>query len=159
MLGLEFWVNDAKSPMRTRAENGRDEVQTQVGTGEFEVRFPKRRGEMALRMVAWTDRTIFAMEPGTKFDDIPFLRSGTGLADKGSGRMTLHLTPNAQNYYAKERVQQHSDDQEKVQFERAEERDDLKTDSIFVTAVMDLNDNDAVDAGEFEYFDIRLIRA
>jgi hypothetical protein len=46
-----------------------------------------------------------------------------------------------------------------VLFERVDERTDLKADSIFVTAVMDLNDNGVVDSGEFEYFDIRLIRS
>ena len=156
VLGLEFWVNDAKSPMRTRADNGRDVVETQIGTGEFEVRFPKRQSEVLLRMIAWTDRTIFALEPGMKFEDVPFLQPGSGLAERRTGRMRLFLDPEAHNAYVGERVQQHSDDQEKVQFEPVDP--DLTADSIFVTVVMDFNENKVVDAGEFEYFNIALTR-
>lgn len=151
-------MNDAKSPMRTRAENGRDEVETRIGTGVFEVRFPRREsGDRALRMISWTDRTIFALEPGMKFEDVHFLRPGTQFADKANGRMTLHVNSEGQNYYVEEQVQKHSDGQEKVLFERAELRADLKVDTLFVTAVIDLNENKTVDLGEYEYFKIRVI--
>ncbi|HUQ59075.1 hypothetical protein [Lentzea sp.] len=156
VLGLEFWVHDVKAPMRTRAENGHDEVQTQIGRGEFEVRFPKRSTDVALRMISWTDRTIFALEPGQNFMDVAFLRPGTGMPDKMEGRMTLLLDAKAQNYYAGKRVQRHSDDQEKVLFQGVEERSDLKVDALFVIAVMDFNENETVDPGEYEYFDVRL---
>lgn len=152
-------MNDAKSPMRTRAENGRDEVETQIGTGEFEVRFPKRaKSDLALRMISWTDRTIFVLEPGMKFMDVQYLRPGTGMPDQRSGRMTLLLDADSENYYAESRVQKHSDDQEKVLFKRAEESPDLKVDSLFVTAVIDFNENETVDPGEYEYFKVRLVR-
>lgn len=151
-------MNGAKTPMRTRSESGRDEVETQIGTGEFEVRFPKRKSDVALRMISWTDRTIFALKPGMKFMDIQFLRPGTGMADRRSGRMTLYLDADAENYYVGERVQKHSDDQEKVLFERAEERADLKVESLFVTAVVDFNENETVDPGEYEFFKVRLVR-
>ena len=154
-LGLEFWVNDARSPMRTE----KDVVQTQIGTGEFEVRFPKRKNDsQVLRMIAWTDRTIFALQPGQKFDDVPFLRPGTGGADERSGRMTLFLGTDVQNYYVKERVQKHGTDQEKVQFKALEQERELIADAIFVIALVDFNDNETVDAGEYEYFDVRLVR-
>jgi hypothetical protein len=158
VLGLEFWVGNAKSPMRTRAENGHDEVQTQIGTGEFEVRFPRRRSDIALRMISWTDRTIFALEPGMKFMDVQFLRPGTGMAEKSEGRMTLFLDSGAENYYTDTRVQKHSDGQEKVLFERAELRSDLDVDALFVVAVIDFNENETVDPGEYEYFNVRLMR-
>jgi hypothetical protein len=156
VLGLQFWVDDARSPMRV--ENGQGVVQTQIGVGEFEVRFPKRKADRALRMIAWTDRTIFALQPGQRFDDVQFLMPGTGMADEPSGRMTLFLSPEAENYYDEGRVQKHGDDQEKVQFTGVQKREDLNADTIFVVAVVDFNDNEVVDAGEYEYFDVRLVR-
>ncbi|MFE9750077.1 hypothetical protein ACFYOT_34645 [Saccharothrix saharensis] len=156
VLGLQFWVNGTRSPMR--AETGQNAVQTQIGTGEFEIRFPKRKSDLALRMIAWTDRTIFALRPGQQFDDVQFLQPGTGMADERSGRMTLFLDPAAQNYYVGERVQEHDDDQEKVQFLGVQERNDLKAAAVFVVAIIDFDGDEVVDQGEYEYFDVRLVR-
>jgi hypothetical protein len=150
-LGIEFWENGDRSPMRVRD----GVVETRVG-GEFELRFPKRGHDNSLMIAAWTDRTIFVLEPGRQVDEVPYFVPGTGGADERSGRMTMFVDTGSHSELGGERVQPHGADQEKVLFKAIETPEDLNTRAVYAAVFLDRDDDGVVDADEFDYFEITL---
>lgn len=150
-LGIEFWENGGRSPMRVRD----GVVETQVG-GEFELHFPKRGDDSSLMIGAWTDRTIFVLDPGRQVDEVPYFVPGTGGADERSGRMTMFLDTGSHSHLAGQRVQPHGADQEKVLFKAIEAPANLNADAVYAAMFLDRDDDGVIDAGEFDYFEIRL---
>ncbi|MEV8437970.1 hypothetical protein AB0425_11395 [Actinosynnema sp. NPDC051121] len=151
-LGIEFWENGVRSPMRVRD----GVVGTQVG-GEFELHFPKRGDDSSLMIGAWTDRTIFVLDPGRRVDEVPYFVPGTGGADERSGRMTLFLDTQAHSDLGGDRVQPHGADQEKVLFKPIEAPANLNTDTVYAAMFLDRDGDRVIDVGEFDYFEIKLV--
>lgn len=150
-LGIEFWEDGHPSPIAVRD----DVVETHLD-GEFELHFPRRSSDRPLMIGAWTDRTIFVLEPGRKVNEVPYFMPGTGGSDERSGRMTMFLGTGTHSHLVGDRVQQHGERQEKVLFKALETSDDLNTDSVYAAIFLDRDGDEVIDANEFDYFRIRL---
>ncbi|MCE6999104.1 hypothetical protein LZG04_30505 [Saccharothrix sp. S26] len=150
-LGVEFWENGHRAPLRVRD----GVVETRV-RGEFELRFPARGDDDSLMIGAWTDRTIFVLEPGREVDQVPYFVPGTGGADERSGRMTLFLGTDVHSNLAGERVRPHGEGQEEVLFKALEPPEDLNTDAVYAAMLIDHDDDGVIDPDEFDYFRIGL---
>lgn len=157
VLGLQLWQGGELSPMNLQQAGGRDVVLTDLEAAPFEVRLPKRKSDVAVQLCAWTDASLFTLEPGMKEVDIPYFMPGTGYADERSGRMTLFVGKDGHNHLVQERVASHSGEQEQILFGAivsTEGNEEFFTGDVFVVAFIDVNENETVDAGEFEYLHI-----
>lgn len=157
VLGLQLWQDGELSPMELQQADGRDVVLTDLEAAPFEVRLPKRKSDVAVQLCAWTEPSIFTLEPGQKEADIPYFMPGTGYADERSGRMTLFVGDDGHNHLVQERVASRSAEQDEILFGSivyTEESQEFFTGDVYVVAFIDVNENETVDAGEFEYLHI-----
>lgn len=158
VLGLELWQGGELSPMSLQQAGGRDVVLTDLEAAPFEIRLPRRKSDVAVQLCAWTDPSIFTLEPGRQEADVPYFMPGTGYVDERSGRMTLFVGKDGHNHLAQERVANRSAEQEEILFGAivsTEGNEDFFTGDVFVVAFVDVNENAVVDAGEYEYLHIQ----
>jgi hypothetical protein len=156
-LGLEFWQNGAEAPMSFQpSETGdRDVVRVSMRPGPFELRFPRQRPEIAVRICAWTDSTIFSLQEGEDFRIHQFFGEGRGLVDYEYGSGTLYLDNQGMNYLVGTRIAHQSEAVDKVYFSQtwngAPTSLSRQSTDLFMTIFINKNDDAKFQLGEYEY--------
>lgn len=157
-LGLEVWQGGAASPMSLGDQE--DPVTTVAMKAEpFELRVPSLGKDLAMRICAWTDESVFRIEAGAKTESHPCYSPGTGIADFEHGSGTLFLNQEGHNYLIDTRLAKHSEEQDKIlvsQFGTAGAStsvDQWKGD-VYLSVFIDKDGDDTFDRtgpAEFEY--------
>lgn len=157
-LGLEFLQGDRADAMFYRDPDQRV-VRVEMGPASFVMRMPRLDPNTAVEVVAWTDETIFGLEPGMLADDVTYLQQGRGLADAEYGSGTLFVTNEARNYLIGNRLRPQADTSQ-VFVSRlatrgaAEEVLTERREPLFLVVYVDRNHDRRIDLGEYEQLEL-----
>ncbi|MFB9839090.1 hypothetical protein, partial [Actinoallomurus acaciae] len=113
-LGLEFWQDGTQDAMSFAHRGGKDVVTVAMRKAPFELRFPKQAEDVAVKVCAWTDDSVFNLQDGASVAANPCLRPGTGLADYEYGSGTLYLDNEGHNEFVGSRIAHRSADQDQI---------------------------------------------
>jgi len=151
-LGLEVGQDGKPSGMfkvdlrRTRVSLSRE---------PFEIRVPRMKNDPPVLVTAWTDDKIFdQLKEGEKVDgeSSSYFNPYKSMADTRAGSATLMLDDDAHSTYDEDRLKPVSESQSTIFISSIDEHSlkDQK-DNLYVVIFRDLNHNEIVDNGEYEF--------
>ena len=156
-LALEVWQDGKASGMfkvdlrRTRVSLGRE---------PFEIRVPRLKDDPPVLVAAWTGDSIFSQLKQDEKLDIEatsYFNPYKAMADTPAGSASLMLNDDAHYVYDEDRLKHISDSQSTIFissiFPKDGEERSLKgqTDDVYLVVFRDLNHNETVDNGEYEF--------
>lgn len=160
-LGVEVIQGNTKREMVSSESYGEsfyDAYEVRMKPAPFRLILPRRSDDDVVQICAWTDDSIFAeVYRDRPVAEVPFFRSGTGIAGAEFSVPILFLNDEGHNYYQYERLERVSDFKHGASFSKVwqdgEETHLSKVEGpIYMVIFMDLDRDDILDFGEFEYF-------
>jgi len=152
---------NAMFPVRSSAYEW-ESVRVSLKREPFEIRIPKHK--RAVQICAWTDDSIFQLTEGLSNarprSEVQFYRPGTGLADSEYYSAILKLSNDAHMYLTGNRLASASPEFDRAYFATVWSATDdsdapkpmkQQTEDLFLTVYVDLDDDEYIDRGEFEY--------
>ncbi|GAB7046759.1 hypothetical protein [Catenuloplanes indicus] len=155
VLGLEFHQAGAARALTEQRElvpgapahrNDVPVIRVGLARQPFEMLFPRQYSRPGLHICAWRDSSIFSVHDGADREDVPFFRSGTGMAEYEFGSGTLELGNDRHNYKAGNRIARHSETLDKIDVAYLPHDGD-----VYLTVFIDMNQNYVIDYNEYEF--------
>ena len=157
-LGLEVWQNNTANDMFTVGESIERKVRVSMTSAPFEIRWPKQDPSVAVEICAWTDDSIFSLQPGDNVENHPIFSQLRAMANTPFGTGVLGLRNDAYNHLIGTRIQTHSATQDKVfysavryQGQTTPLQQRLQRDNIYLTVFMNKQVANVIDFDEYEY--------
>jgi hypothetical protein len=96
-LGIQFYQDDKACPMIRESE---EILQVILSQAAFEIRVPHlSEGSIVMLTASWSPGIFEKIQPGNELENIPFFRSGTGMADTSFGDGTLMINTDEQAHH------------------------------------------------------------
>ncbi len=165
-LGIEVWQKGQKQDLfSVPGAPGYNYSKVNLAPAPFELHFTKAFAEPGLKLVAWTDASIYGLQAGQPASsDGPnsVYVGGNGMADTDASSSRLVLTHEAFNYLQGDRVAPVSGEQAAAYFNTVAMQSDMtghpfsdyKGKSLYLSIWVDRNSNEIIDLGEFDYIQL-----
>lgn len=168
-LGIEIWQDDKKQGLfEPEPRVGYNSSRADLDASPFELRFPIKYADLALQLVAWTDPSVYKVQPPISEDSPNFFFSlGTGMADSNSASSVLFLSDDAHSYFVGSRIAAISGVQGAVYFNATYDTDTRglgerqslpvsaqKGKDLYLVAYVDFDDDGVLENGEYDYIQL-----
>ncbi|MGE2728971.1 hypothetical protein ACQI4F_05820 [Mycolicibacterium vaccae] len=166
-LGFEIWQEKQSVDLYEDSSSGQASYRSQraqLVAAPFELRFPKKQADLGIRIVAWTDRSIFAIEQDKAAETIgtnQWFGFGRGMADTTASSGTLMLANDGFMYFIGDRAAEISPQQVAVYFNsyadatastfQPRPMGALNGKHLYFSLWVDDDDNRIVENGEYEF--------
>jgi hypothetical protein len=162
--GVAVLARRAQRPMDDEPATGDKVIVVEMAPRPFEIWFPSRSmDEPQLRVCAWTDDSVFDVEPDQPLETTRCFGPGHGVATTTYSDGTLYLNPEGFNYFIGTRIQPADrTDYWKVYISRTSRIQDppvalTELDSdLYLTALVDYDQDGLADFDEFEFFHLAM---
>lgn len=169
-LGFEIWQNKQRVDMYQDSSTPMSSYEAQranVDAAAFELRFPAAHAQPGIRIVAWTDRSVFQIEQGKPAQTVGtnhWFGVGRGMADTNASSANLMISNNGFMYFIGTRADPISPEQVAIYFNSVTKVDEsgrpvrplstLKGKELYFVMWVDTNADKIVDNGEYEYLTV-----
>ncbi|WP_027346845.1 hypothetical protein [Hamadaea tsunoensis] len=152
MIGYEFWQNGARAMMRIGPESPAYVTYVNLARAPFEIHLPKPPGDEAVRIAAWSDKSIFDVPQNTAYADDRLFGMGRGMANGGFFDGNLFLSDEGMNYLVGNRLTELSSTMDKILVSAfGDTRVQERADPVYLTIFIDDDHDGIFDITEYEY--------